>query len=111
MAGKGDPKTGGRKKGTPNKHTADIKALLREHGETFVRELVKLLKHKDANIRVKALKLYADRTYGQAVQHIEADINVYDELSFDEREAMLGTVRGLIADIEANRDGPKPTHH
>ncbi len=49
--------------------------------------------------------------HGQAVQHIEAEVNVYDELSFDEREAMLGTVRGLIADIEANRGGSKPTHH
>ncbi len=111
MAGKGDPKTGGRKKGTPNKHTADIKALLREHGEMFVRELVKLCKHKDPNVRVRALKLYADRTYGQATQHIEAEINVYEELTFDEREAMLGTVRGLIADIEADREGSRPTHH
>ncbi len=111
MAGKGDPKTGGRKKGTPNKHTADIKALLREHGEMFVRELVKLCTHKDANVRHKALKLAFDRGYGQAVQHIEAEINVYEELTFDEREAMLGTVRGLIADIESHREGPGPTHH
>ncbi len=111
MAGKGDPKTGGRKKGTPNKHTADIKALLRVHGEMFVRELVKLCTHKDANVRHKALKLAFDRGYGQAVQHIEAEINVYEDLSFEEREAMLGTVRALIADIEADREGPRPTHH
>ena len=107
----GHKKMGGRKKGTPNKVTADIKALLRVHGEMFVEELVKLCTHKDANVRHKALKLAFDRGYGQAVQHIEAEINVYEDLSFDEREAMLGTVRGLIADIEADRGGSKPTHH
>lgn len=30
MAGKGRPKTGGRKKGTPNKLTADVKAMVLE---------------------------------------------------------------------------------
>ncbi len=107
----GHKKMGGRKKGTPNKVTADIKALLRVHGEMFVDELVKLCTHKDANVRHKALKLAFDRGYGQAVQHIEAEINVYEDLSFEEREAMLGTVRALIADIEADREGPRPTHH
>ncbi len=110
-AHKGHKKMGGRVKGTPNKATADIKALLRVHGEMFVRELVKLCTHKDANVRHKALKLAFDRGYGQAVQHIEAEINVYEDLSFEEREAMLGTVRALIADIEADREGPGPTHH
>ena len=110
-AHKGHKKMGGRVKGTPNKATADIKALLRQHGEMFVEELVKLCTHKDANVRHKALKLAFDRGYGQAVQHIEAEINVYEELTFDEREAMLGTVRELIADIEADRGGSKPTHH
>ena len=110
---KGSEKTAGsgRVKGTPNKATADIKALLRVHGEMFVEELVKLCTHTDPNIRHKALKLAFDRGYGQAVQHIEAEINVYEDLSFDEREAMLSTVRALIADIEADREGPEPTHH
>lgn len=30
MAGKGQPKTGGRKKGTPNKLTADVKGMVLE---------------------------------------------------------------------------------
>ena len=107
----GHKKMGGRKKGTPNKVTADVKRLLRFHGEMFVEELVKLCTHKCPHVRHKALKLAFDRGYGQAVQHIEAEINVYEDLSFDEREAMLSTVRALIADIEANREGPGPTHH
>ncbi len=110
-AHKGHKKMGGRVKGTPNKATADIKALLRQHGEMFVEELVKLCTHKDANVRHKALKLAFDRGYGQAVQHIEAEVNFYEDLSFTEREALLGTVRGLIADIEADRGGSRPTHH
>ncbi len=44
MAGKGDPKTGGRKKGTGNKTTADIKLAFQKHGQEFVRAMLKLTK-------------------------------------------------------------------
>ncbi len=42
--------------------------------------------------RVAAANSLLDRGHGKATQHIEADINVYEDLSFDEREAMLGTL-------------------
>lgn len=61
--------------------------------------------------RVAAANSLLDRGHGKATQHIAAEVSVYDSLSFDEREAMLGTVRALIADIEADREGPRPTHH
>ncbi len=50
MAGKGDPKTGGRKKGTPNKINASLKAAFREHGQEFVRAMLKLTKSEDENV-------------------------------------------------------------
>ena len=76
MAGKGDPKTGGRKKGTPNKTTADIKAAFRDHGQEFVRAMLKLTKSKDENVRLKALQICLDRGYGKAVQHGDVPVDV-----------------------------------
>ncbi len=111
MARKGDPKTGGRKKGTPNKTTADIKAAFREHGQEFVRAVLKLTKSKDENVRLKALQICLDRGYGKAVQHIEAEISVYDNLSLAEKEALLAALDALAVDEEGASDGPAPTHH
>ena len=111
MAGKGDPKTGGRKKGTPNKTTADIKAAFREHGQEFVRAMLKLTKSKDENVRLKALQICLDRGYGKATQHIEAEISVYDNLSLDDKLALLEALDTLIADEEGDPGGTAPTHH
>ena len=80
-AQKGHTKAGGRKKGTPNKTTADIKTAFREHGQEFVRAMLKLTKSKDENVRLKALQICLDRGYGKAVQHIEAEIRLLRESS------------------------------
>ena len=110
-AQKGCEKTGGRKKGTPNKVDKDIKAAFREHGEEFVRALVKLTKSKDENVRVKALQIGLDRGYGKAVQHIEAEINVYDSLGLDGQRALLVALEAIEQPEESSSDGPTPTHH
>ena len=65
MAGNGSPKTGGRKKGTPNKATADTKAAFQKHGMKFVTAMVELTKHKDPHIQLKALQICLDRGYGR----------------------------------------------
>ena len=111
MAGKGDPKTGGRKKGTPNKTTADIKAAFREHGQEFVRAMLKLTKSKDENVRLKALQICLDRGYGKATQHIETEISVYDSLSFDEQRVLLRALEARDVDEECNPGRTVPTHH
>ena len=83
MAGVGSApgeRRGGRKKGTPNKVDADIKAAFREHGPKLVAALIKLTKSEDENVRLKALQICLDRGYGKATQHIEAEISVYDSL-------------------------------
>jgi lambda repressor-like predicted transcriptional regulator len=74
VAGKGDPRTGGRKKGVPNKVTADIKAAFRKHGPELVKALISLTKSKDENVRVKAINSALDRGYGKPAQTIEANI-------------------------------------
>jgi len=77
MAGrpKGLPKTGGRKKGTPNKATRDIKAMAQEYGEEAVTTLATIMKdesHPPA-ARVAAAKELIDRGYGKATQPIAGD--------------------------------------
>ncbi len=99
-AHKGCIKTGGRKKGTPNKITADIKAAFRLHGDELVKALIKLTKSKDERVRLGAIQTAMDRGFGKPVQHIEAEVSVYDSLSLAEQEALLAALDEL-ADAEA----------
>ena len=69
---KGSPKTGGRRKGTPNKATAEIKALAAEHVPAIIKELVRLAtKAKNEATRVAAGKELLDS--GKAPQAIVGD--------------------------------------
>lgn len=65
-------KTGGRVKGTPNKATADIKALAQKYGPDAIIELATLMKTSDSHqARIAAAKELLDRGYGKAVQGVE----------------------------------------
>lgn len=75
MAGPGRPKTGGRQKGTPNKVTADIKALAQEHGPSAIETIISIMnKGENDGVRLAAAKELIDRGFGKAVQAIEADV-------------------------------------
>lgn len=77
MAGrpKGLPKTGGRTKGTPNKVSADIKALAQEHGPAAIATIISIMQTgENDGVRLAAAKELIDRGFGKAVQAIEADI-------------------------------------
>ncbi len=108
---KGSEKTGGRKKGTPNRITADIKAALRMHGDELVKALLKLTKSDDERVRLGAIQTAMDRGFGKAVQHIEAEISVYDSLGLAEQQALLGILDTIAADEERDSDGTAETHH
>jgi len=75
MAGrpKGLPRTGGRQKGTPNKVTAEIKAVAQEHGADAIKTLVSIMKatKQPPAARVAAAKELLDRAYGKSAQPIE----------------------------------------
>lgn len=66
-------KTGGRTKGTPNKVTADIKAIAQSFGEEAITHLVEIARDGDAApaARVAAVKEILDRGYGKAKQPLE----------------------------------------
>jgi hypothetical protein len=61
---------------TPNKATADVKALAREHGPAAIQELARLAAEAmSEQARVAAIKELLDRGYGRAPQAVtgEAD--------------------------------------
>lgn len=65
-------KTGGRARGTPNRATADIKALCQDHTEAAITELARLsLEAVSEPARVAAIKELLDRGYGRAAQLVE----------------------------------------
>lgn len=65
---------GGRKKGTPNKATAELKDLARLYTEPAIKELARLaLKAKNEQARVSAIKELFDRGWGKATQVVAGD--------------------------------------
>lgn len=63
---------GGRKAGTPNKATADIKALAQEYTKDAINELARLAgKAESEAARVAAIKELLDRGHGRAAQAVE----------------------------------------
>jgi len=64
-------KTGGRVAGTPNKATAEIKALAGMHAEAAIAELARLATGAESEqARVSAIKELLDRAYGKAPQGV-----------------------------------------
>jgi hypothetical protein len=85
-------KTGGRVKGTPNKATAEIKDVARQHGPQAIAVLARLMVEAESEqARVAAANAILDRGYGKPSQHIDANVNVtaqedaLDQLDRDER--------------------------
>jgi hypothetical protein len=69
---KGSEKTGGRKKGTLNKATADLKVIASDYGYNALLEIVRLsTESENEQIRLSACKEILDRAYGKAPQYIE----------------------------------------
>lgn len=70
MAGRGSApgeRRGGRQAGTPNKATAEVKALAQKHGPTVLAELARLAAEAvSEQARVSAASIILDRAYGKA---------------------------------------------
>ena len=67
MAGsKPGERRGGRKAGTSNKHTGDVKALAQSYGPRAIREIAKIAKEtKNEQTRLAAWRELLDRGYGK----------------------------------------------
>ena len=65
-------KTGGRQKGTPNKNTADLKALAAKHGPAAIKAIRVLADTGDTEqVRMAAWRELLDRGYGRPAQYTE----------------------------------------
>lgn len=75
MAAKGQPKTGGRRKGTPNKATAEVKALAQEWGEQAISTLGDIMTSDKSTeqARIAAARELLDRGYGKSRQGVDLD--------------------------------------
>ena len=88
---KGLPKTGGRKKGTPNKVTADVMALARDYTTTALKTLHEVMVDQDAPAaaRVSAANAILDRAHGKPSQPLEhSGTLTVEELSEQDREIL-----------------------
>jgi hypothetical protein len=67
--GQSRTKTGGRKKGTPNKATREVKDLAQQYAPDALKELARLAREaENESARVSAIKELLDRAYGKAPQ-------------------------------------------
>jgi hypothetical protein len=65
-------KTGGRVKGTPNKNTADIRALAQNYAPEAIAMLATILTtSENDSARISAAKELLDRGYGKSTQAVE----------------------------------------
>ena len=90
----------GRKKGTPNKVTAEIKELAQQYGPEAIAELARLAtKAESEAARVAAIKELLDRGYGRAVQPIEGSVThgVSEQLAELFKDNASGTLGSEIA--------------
>ena len=73
-AQKGHTKAGGRKKGTPNKATAEIRAAFQKHGDELVKALLALTRSNDERVRLGAIQAALDRGWGRPSQAVEGTL-------------------------------------
>ncbi len=75
--------------------------------------LLKLTKDKDPRVRLGAIQTAMDRGFGKAVQHIEAELSVYDSLGLAEQQALLAALDELAdADEKTPQlSGPDSMQH
>jgi hypothetical protein len=110
---KGTAKTGGRKVGTVNKSTADIKALAQDYGAAAIAALAGIV--DDAAMppaaRVSAAKELLDRGYGKATQGVEVTgkdggaVKTESVSKFDLSKMTPAQVHAFAAGIGATGEG------
>ncbi len=99
--------------GSAAKQITDVRDAARQHTLAAVETLVSVMEDLEAphSARVAAANGLLDRGHGKAVQHIEAELSVYDRLSLGEKETLLAALDTLIGDDEGDSSGHSPTHH
>ncbi len=99
--------------GSTAKQITDVRDLARQCTEDAVNTLKSVMMDKLANssARVAAANSLLDRGHGKAVQHIEAEISVYDSLGLSEKQALLEVIESLLDADEGNPERLAIAHH
>ena len=93
---------GGRKKGTPNKATAGLKAAFQKHETALVKALLALTKSTDEQVRLRAIQLCLERGWGRPAQTVELP---------DQGASIVAIERIIIrAEPALENDGPTLEH-
>ena len=105
-------KTGGRKPGSGNKVSHDIKQLAQVHGKKAIAYLYKLLKDKSqpASIRLTASKELLDRGYGRASQVIDSKVQQTIDIVTSDVE-LARRAAYLLAKTDLATDPNDPEYH
>ena len=69
-------KTGGRRKGTPNRATAEIRAAFQKQGDDLVKALLALTRSEDERVRLGAIQAALDRGWGKPTQGVDLGVEV-----------------------------------
>ena len=90
--------------GSTAKQITDVRDLARECTGDAVDTLKDVMRDPKAphSARVAAANSLLDRGHGKAVQHIEAEVSVYDSLSLTEKQTLLAALDALAGDEEGD---------
>ena len=101
-------KTGGRRPGSRNKHTPEIRQLARKHTVAVVKRLAELAKGDNLPVAAQACKELLDRGWGRPAQHIDLTGNV-TLVDFFQAMALAasGVIEGSVEQDEDNHALPK----
>jgi hypothetical protein len=105
-------KYGGRRAGTPNKATRELKDLARPYAPTAIKELARLaVRAESEQARVSAIKELFDRGFGKATQAVQhsGTVGTYDlTRATDDDLAELETVLARLAIANGDQGGEGP---
>jgi len=104
-APKGHPRYGGRKKGTPNKLTADVRAAIMQAFDAVggAKWLETLARRDPKAFSVLLTKVIPNK--------VEAEVIVLDRMTDAEQRSLAAALAALAGESDAFAGGAPPTHH
>ena len=103
------PGQSGNPSGRP-KEVGEIRELARQHTAASIKVLAQGLKDENGRTRIAAAEVLLDRGWGKATQHIEANVNVIDQLSHEDKRALLEALETLSR-VSGDSEEPASTRH
>lgn len=93
------------------KADVQLKELARTYTEEAVKTLVAVMRRaKTPMARALAAEKLLERGWGKATQHVEANVNVLDQLTLEDKRAVLAALEAAAAS-ESDDSGAVSTRH